>query len=112
LALAEDEWLASYSNHFTPWGSASKIHWMRDWMGPRMGLVMVAKRKINVPARNQTPVIHSTTTSYSTDSGTPSAKFVKCVKSPFMSMFWSYSDSWLLLKHLSVAHAVNKIKEQ
>jgi hypothetical protein len=62
-------------------------------MGPRIGLVVMAKRKINVPARNQTPVIHSTTTNYFNDSGAPSVTFVKCLKSAFMSMFGSYSDS-------------------
>jgi hypothetical protein len=58
-------------------------------MGPRVGLVVVAKRKINLSARNQTLVIYSIS-GYFTDPGTPSMKFVKYLKSAFISVCGSY----------------------
>jgi hypothetical protein len=39
-----------------PWGKSPGIHWIGDWVGPRAGLGVVAKKEIPDPAGNQTSV--------------------------------------------------------
>jgi len=54
-ALAGGQTSASCSGRFT-----TSARWTGDWMGPRVGMVAVAKRKnpFPSPAGNRTPVIH------------------------------------------------------
>jgi hypothetical protein len=53
-ALDEREWSASRPDHFTPGEIANGTHWIGDWVGPRVGLDVVEKRKI-LPCRESNP---------------------------------------------------------
>jgi len=43
------EWSASHPHHFTCRERAPSTHWMGGWMGPRVGMDMMEKRKIPSP---------------------------------------------------------------
>jgi hypothetical protein len=45
-ALDEGEWSALRPGRFTPREIAPRIHWIGGWVGPRVGLDAVKKRKI------------------------------------------------------------------
>jgi hypothetical protein len=45
-ALDRGEWSASRPCHFTPGERAPGTHWIGGWVGPRVGLDAVEKRKI------------------------------------------------------------------
>jgi len=45
LALYGSEWSASLSSHFAPRERVPGTLLIRGWMGPRVGLQMVAKKK-------------------------------------------------------------------
>jgi hypothetical protein len=51
-ALAGGEWSASYPDHFTPREKAPGTHWIRGWVGLRVSLDTVVKRKIPSPYSN------------------------------------------------------------
>jgi hypothetical protein len=42
------EWSASRPGHFTPRERALGMHWIAGWVGPRAGLDVAMKRKLNV----------------------------------------------------------------
>jgi hypothetical protein len=48
-------WSPSHSGCFTPRERAPGIHWIGGWVGPRVALDMVVKRKFLAPARTVTP---------------------------------------------------------
>jgi hypothetical protein len=54
-ALDEGEWSASRPGRFTPRESAPCTHWIEGWVGPRVGLDAMEKRKF-CHARNGTQV--------------------------------------------------------
>jgi len=38
--------------YLPPGKKAFGIHWLGDWVGPRAGLDMLAKREVSAPAKN------------------------------------------------------------
>jgi hypothetical protein len=46
LALAQGEWSASGPGRFTPGEIAPGTHWIGAWVGPRVGVDAVEKRKL------------------------------------------------------------------
>jgi hypothetical protein len=59
-ALDGVKWSASDSSHFTPTETALDTHGIGDWVGPRISLDEMVKRKTQIPAKNQTLVVQST----------------------------------------------------
>jgi hypothetical protein len=61
-ALHEGEWSASCPGHFTNGEGTPSSHWIGGWVGPRVSLDAVEKRKSLAPARDRTlavqPVAH------------------------------------------------------
>jgi hypothetical protein len=53
LALDGGEWSASRPGHFIPWEIDPGIHWIGEWVDPRVGLYIVEKRKSLPPPANQ-----------------------------------------------------------
>jgi hypothetical protein len=49
------EWLASRPGRFTPRETASDIHWIGGWVGPRLVLDELVKRRIPSPRRESNP---------------------------------------------------------
>jgi hypothetical protein len=45
-ALDGGEWSVSHNGHFTPGEIALGTHWIGGWVGPKVGLNIVEKRKI------------------------------------------------------------------
>jgi hypothetical protein len=57
LALDGGEWSASCPGWFTPMERASSTHWIGGWVGPRVSLDMVVKRKIPSQCQDSNPLI-------------------------------------------------------
>jgi hypothetical protein len=58
--LDEGEWSASRPGHFTPMERTPFTHWIGDWVGPRVVLDAVVKRKITSSRRESnliTPIV-------------------------------------------------------
>jgi hypothetical protein len=47
LKLDRDVWSDSSAGGIIPEAAAFRVHWIREWMGPRVGLVLSEKRKIS-----------------------------------------------------------------
>jgi hypothetical protein len=54
-ALDGGEWSASRPGRFIPRERAPGTRWIGGWMGPRVGLDAVVKRKIPTPCRDSNP---------------------------------------------------------
>jgi hypothetical protein len=54
-ALDEGVWSASLTGRFTPRERAPDTHWIGGWVGPRVGLDTVVKRKSPSPCRDSNP---------------------------------------------------------
>jgi hypothetical protein len=50
--LDRGEWSASRPGRFSPRARAPDAHWVRGWVGPRVGLDAVAKTEIPSPCRD------------------------------------------------------------
>jgi len=55
LALDGGEWTALHPSCFTPKERAPGTHWIGDWVGTRVILDMVMKRKISSPCQESNP---------------------------------------------------------
>jgi hypothetical protein len=53
-ALDGGEWSASRPGRFTPKEGVPGTHWIGSWVGPRVVLKAVVRRKIPSPAGNRT----------------------------------------------------------
>jgi hypothetical protein len=53
-ALVGGEWSASLSSHFTPGERAPRTQWIGGWVGRRIGLEVLEKRKILDPIGTRT----------------------------------------------------------
>jgi hypothetical protein len=56
-ALDGGEWSASRPGRFTPRERALVTYWIGGWVGPKVGLNAVVKRKITSPRRDLNPPI-------------------------------------------------------
>jgi hypothetical protein len=59
LTSAQDggDWSDSLPGHFTPEERAPGTHWLGGWVGPKVGLDVVANKQNSTPAMNRTPVV-------------------------------------------------------
>jgi hypothetical protein len=58
-APVRDEWSASRPSRFTPGESAPGAHWIGGWVGPRVSLDNVEKRKfLTLPGLELRPLGH------------------------------------------------------
>jgi hypothetical protein len=59
-ALDTGKWSPSCLSRFNPEERAACIHWINGWMGSRVGMEAVVKRKITSSAGNRTSVVQPT----------------------------------------------------
>jgi hypothetical protein len=65
--LDGDEWSVSRPGLCTPRERALDTHWIGGWVGPRVGLHTVVKRKITRPSRERNPdhlIVHPVASRY------------------------------------------------
>jgi hypothetical protein len=54
-ALDGSEWSVSHAGRLTSTERSAGTHWIGGWVGPRVGLDAVVKRKIPSPSRTRIP---------------------------------------------------------
>jgi hypothetical protein len=79
-AVYGGEWIASHPDRFTPPDGVPSTHWIRVWMGPRVGRDTLKRRKISYPCRKSNP-------------GHPARSLV--VVPTELSRLYEYDTGWL-----------------
>jgi hypothetical protein len=101
-ALDGGELSASRSGRFIPSERSPIINWIEGWMGPRVGLDTVVKRKIAVPAGNRTlePQSSSPKLSRYTDWAITALNNIKGIKLSFI--FENFNVVYTAQRHVRI----------